>query len=202
VPAVTANDGDRIEAAIAFALAQQGKRYVWATAGPNTFDCSGLVFRAFEHAGISFRGRPTTWSLVGMGIAVPRSQIRRGDLIFPDPGHVQIYLGAGQVIEAANSHVALNKQIRVAPMYAFWRARRLITGSISITQPETGQAPQAPSSIDPLQGAANSALDWASDPKHWYNLLMIILGVLLIIIALYRMAGNTVKDTVLEVVNA
>lgn len=202
MPSTTGNAGDRIEAAISFALAQQGKRYVWATSGPNTYDCSGLVYRAFEHAGMSFRGRPTTYSLVGMGTAVSRGELRRGDLIFPHPGHVQIYLGGGQVIEAANPRVPLNQQIRVAPMSGFWRARRLISGSIEITVPEQGQTPTSPQPTDPMQVAANSALNWASDPKHWYNLLMIILGILLILVALYRMAGDTVKDTVLEVVNA
>ena len=205
MPSTTSSAGDRIEAAIAFAHAQEGKRYVWATAGPNTYDCSGLVYRAFQHAGYAFKGRPTTYSLVGMGTAVKKNDLRRGDLIFPNPGHVQIYLGGGKVVEAASSHLPRNKPIRTAGMSGFWRARRLINGAAIITsendQQASGQSGTG-NQNDALVGAVSGALDWAADAKHWYNLLMIILGILLILIALYRIAGNGIKDTVLELVNA
>jgi cell wall-associated NlpC family hydrolase len=205
MPSTTADVTDRVEAAISFAIAQTGKRYVWASSGPNTYDCSGLVYRAFQHAGYKFNGRPTTYSLVGMGIPVRRDQLRRGDLIFPNPGHVQIYLGGGRVVEAASPRLPRNQQIRQAGMSGFWRARRLLQGSIQITQSESGttQTSPAPSGQnDVLMQSLSGALDWAADSKHWLNLLMIILGILLMIIALYRMAGNGIKDTVLEVVNA
>ena len=36
--------GDQVEAAITVAMTKLGAPYVWATAGPDTFDCSGLTW--------------------------------------------------------------------------------------------------------------------------------------------------------------
>ena len=41
----------RARIAVAYALAQVGKRYVAAAAGPNSFDCSGLTLAAWAQAG-------------------------------------------------------------------------------------------------------------------------------------------------------
>ena len=38
--------------AAAFACAQAGKPYVWAAAGPNSYDCSGLVLAAWKQVGV------------------------------------------------------------------------------------------------------------------------------------------------------
>ena len=93
-------------AAIAFAEAQLGKPYCWAGQGPGCFDCSGLVFAAYAAAGIHI-GR-TTFQWQQDGPQIPLSQLRPGDLLFSagsdgtpaSPGHVVMYLGSGQVIQA------------------------------------------------------------------------------------------------------
>ena len=90
-------------AAIAFALRQLGKPYQWGAAGPDAFDCSGLVFAAYAAAGIAIAR--TTFQRRQDGPQVPLSQIQPGDLLFSagsdgtpaDPGHVVMYLGGGQV---------------------------------------------------------------------------------------------------------
>src|SRR5207302_945442 len=92
--------------AIAFALAQLGKPYQWGAAGPGAYDCSGLVYAAYAAAGIHIAR--TTYQWQQDGPAVPLSQIQPGDLLFSagsdgtasDPGHVVMYLGNGQVIQA------------------------------------------------------------------------------------------------------
>ncbi len=92
--------------AIAFAEAQLGKPYCWAGQGPGCFDCSGLVFAAYAAAGI--RIARTTYQWQQDGPEVPLSQIQPGDLLFSagsdgtpaSPGHVVMYLGGGQVIQA------------------------------------------------------------------------------------------------------
>jgi cell wall-associated NlpC family hydrolase len=93
-------------AAIAFAKAQLGKPYQWGAAGPGAYDCSGLVYAAYVAAGI--RIARTTFQWEQDGPVVPLSQIQPGDLLFSagsdgtpaNPGHVVMYLGGGQVIQA------------------------------------------------------------------------------------------------------
>ena len=92
--------------AIAFAVRQVGKPYQWGAAGPNAYDCSGLVFAAYAAAGISIAR--TTFGWRQDGPTVPLDSIEPGDLLFSagsdgtnaNPGHVVMYLGGGQIIQA------------------------------------------------------------------------------------------------------
>jgi peptidoglycan DL-endopeptidase CwlO len=92
--------------AIGFAVRQVGKPYRWGAAGPDAYDCSGLVYAAYAAAGIAIAR--TTFGWRHDGPQVPLSQIQPGDLLFSaggdgtpaNPGHVVMYLGGGQVIQA------------------------------------------------------------------------------------------------------
>lgn len=110
----------RIEIVIGYALAQQGDRYVFATSGPNTFDCSGLVLAAFKQIGLKLPH--FTGSLIKLGTRVSRDSMKRGDIVFPQSGHVGIYLGNGQMVHASGS----KRKVVVAKVYGFYAARRLI----------------------------------------------------------------------------
>jgi cell wall-associated NlpC family hydrolase len=85
------------------AVAQRGKPYVWAAAGPGSFDCSGLVQYAFKAAGISLPHSSRSQS--AMGTQVARAEARPGDLVaFYSPvSHIGIYLGNGQMVHAPTS---------------------------------------------------------------------------------------------------
>jgi hypothetical protein len=108
------------DSAIAYALAQVGKPYVYGATGPNGYDCSGLVMAAYAHAGIKLPR--TTYAQVLVGTRISSSRLLApGDLVFPDPGHVQIYLGNGRVVEAPHT----GAQVRVMNMWGFWTARRV-----------------------------------------------------------------------------
>ena len=93
-------------AAIAFALAQVGKPYQWGAAGPDAYDCSGLVYAAYAAAGIRIARTTFGWRQDGPQIPLP--DIQPGDLLFSagsdgtpaNPGHVVMYLGGGQIIQA------------------------------------------------------------------------------------------------------
>jgi cell wall-associated NlpC family hydrolase len=95
-----------VATAISFALAQLGKPYQWGAAGPDAYDCSGLVYAAYTAAGIHIARTTFQWYLDGP--QVPLNQIEPGDLLFSagsdgtptDPGHVVMYLGGGQIIQA------------------------------------------------------------------------------------------------------
>jgi cell wall-associated NlpC family hydrolase len=97
-----------VATAISFAKAQLGCPYVWGGTGPcaNGYDCSGLVYAAYAAARIHIARTTHQWQQDGL--VVPLSQIQPGDLLFSagsdgtpaNPGHVVMYLGSGQVIQA------------------------------------------------------------------------------------------------------
>ena len=104
--------------AISFALGEVGKPYVWGATGPATYDCSGLIMRAFQTAGINLPrvSREQFYS----GGHVPVAQAQPGDLLFyatdrNDPAtihHVVLYMGDGKMVEAPYS----GEQVRVQPV--------------------------------------------------------------------------------------
>jgi cell wall-associated NlpC family hydrolase len=103
-PSIPLPPGSSTAAAAAnAALSKVGSPYVWAAAGPDSFDCSGLVVWAFGQAGRP--GLPhSTYSLVTMGISVPLDQLQVGDLVFPaGDGHVGIYVGGGNFVHAPHT---------------------------------------------------------------------------------------------------
>ncbi|KZS67588.1 C40 family peptidase [Mycobacterium ostraviense] len=93
--------GGRAAIAARAALSRLGCPYVWGATGPGQFDCSGLVQWAYAQAGVHLDR--TTYQQIHDGIAVPRSQVRPGDLVFPHPGHVQMAIGNNLVVEAPYS---------------------------------------------------------------------------------------------------
>jgi LysM repeat protein len=92
--------------AVRVALAQVGKPYAWGGAGPDSFDCSGLVMYAYAAAGISLPHY--TVSQYDDTTRISESQLEPGDLVFYDtgggaqPGHVAMYIGNGDVVSANN----------------------------------------------------------------------------------------------------
>lgn len=112
----------KVQIVIAYALRQQGKRYVWNMAGPNTFDCSGLTLAAYAQVGIHMAH--FTGDQMKLGIRVSRAQLRPGDLVFPSDHHVGIYLGDGKAIFAPHSGSVV--QIQTLSSYIY-TARRILT---------------------------------------------------------------------------
>ena len=88
-----------VAAAIAFAKAQIASRTSWR---PGAY-CSGLVYAAYAAAGIHLARTTYQWQQDGPYPAVPdparRPAVLRR-LAAPNPGHVVMYLGGGQVIQA------------------------------------------------------------------------------------------------------
>ena len=105
---------------VQFALAQVGKPYKFATAGPNSYDCSGLALASYAQVGI--RVPHQTGQIIRMGKAVPRDKLQPGDLVFPSRGHVGIYIGGGKIVHAPQP----GQRVKVAAIYAFHTARRIL----------------------------------------------------------------------------
>lgn len=190
------NANGRVAVAIAFARAQIGKPYRWASTGPDSYDCSGLVYRAFQAAGYQFQGRPTTYTLIGMGTAVDKADIQPGDLVFPDAGHVQIYSGGGMIIEAP--HTGAN--VREVPEWGpYWRIRRLIQNNLSdkgTVSGTDGSAPVNGSQSDSTLAALNILAANASNPNTWKRVLFVLLGVIMVLVGVGRMAEGDVTTVV------
>ena len=90
--------------AVQFALAQMGKTYVYAAAGPDHFDCSGLVMAAFASAGVSL---PHYSGAQYAALPhVPLTAVQPGDLLFWGSGasvHVAFYYGNARILESGGS---------------------------------------------------------------------------------------------------
>jgi peptidoglycan DL-endopeptidase CwlO len=92
--------------ALSYAQGQIGKPYTWGAAGPDAFDCSGLVMAAYATAGITVPR--TSQAQFAWGPRVRPGQEQPGDLVFfagadgtpASPGHVGIVVGNGMMIEA------------------------------------------------------------------------------------------------------
>jgi cell wall-associated NlpC family hydrolase len=75
---------------------------VWAAAGPDGFDCSGLVVYVYAQIGISLPH--SSYALAGMGAPVDRADLQPGDLVFFNGnGHMGIYIGGGNMVHAPHT---------------------------------------------------------------------------------------------------
>jgi cell wall-associated NlpC family hydrolase len=100
-PVVAASQAAQV--AVNTALAQRGKPYVWAAAGPGSFDCSGLMQFAYAAAGIDL---PHSSAMQArMGRAVSATDLAPGDLVFyySPISHVGMYIGNGQIVNAPSA---------------------------------------------------------------------------------------------------
>jgi len=87
---------------VGLAMQELGKPYVWGTAGPSTFDCSGLVMYVFAKLGVSLPHNAA--AQYGYGTPVAYGDLQPGDLVFFEGlGHVGIYIGAGEFIHAPHT---------------------------------------------------------------------------------------------------
>lgn len=102
---VPSSNSSDVETVVQSALAQVGKRYVWAASNPNVgFDCSGLVYYAFKQVGVTLNRIAADQYY--NGTPVSRNQLQRGDLVFFSSGgyigHVGLYIGNGQFVHASD----------------------------------------------------------------------------------------------------
>jgi cell wall-associated NlpC family hydrolase len=88
--------------ALTIAASKHGDPYEWGAKGPNAFDCSGLIYYAFRHAG---RALPRTAQEQYDSVEhISRRSLRPGDLVFfhygDDVYHVGIYAGHNRIWHA------------------------------------------------------------------------------------------------------
>jgi cell wall-associated NlpC family hydrolase len=108
-----------VDVAVEFAKDQLGEPYVWAAAGPDAWDCSGLTMQAWAAAGENL----SHYSVAQYDETTPIafSDIQRGDLLFWSDGdpssiyHVAMYLGNGMMIHAPQP----GENVQIVSMY-YW----------------------------------------------------------------------------------
>jgi cell wall-associated NlpC family hydrolase len=92
------------------------KPYVWGDEGPNSFDCSGLVYAAYKSAGLGW----PIWDRLNSGLyytytkQIPLAEMEPGDLLFysykgtiSTIHHITIYAGNGMMWEARSTKSGL-----------------------------------------------------------------------------------------------
>jgi cell wall-associated NlpC family hydrolase len=110
----------RIRTVIAYAMAQRGDPYRWGAAGPNAFDCSGLVMASCLRVGIHLPHQ--TGAMLSHGVRVSRANLRPGDIVFLSSSHVGLYIGGNRVVVAPQS----GERVKVQTIYAWYAARRIL----------------------------------------------------------------------------
>jgi cell wall-associated NlpC family hydrolase len=123
-PNITVNGNSVGVQALKWALSKVGDPYVWGAAGPNAFDCSGLVLWAYAQVGISLLHY--TGDQWNEGEHISRDQLEPGDLVFffSDLSHVGLYVGNGLMVDAPTFGIP----VHVEPIYwsAFEGAVRIV----------------------------------------------------------------------------
>jgi cell wall-associated NlpC family hydrolase len=84
--------GDEV---VAYARRQLGKPYVFDTAGPESFDCSGLVLAAYQRVGVPLPHNAAEQARVTRRVYQTGLTLEPGDLVFyyQPIDHVSIYVG-------------------------------------------------------------------------------------------------------------
>jgi cell wall-associated NlpC family hydrolase len=89
-----------------------GYPYVWATAGPSSFDCSGFTYWVVKNVTGRDIGRGT-WTQVSAGTPVGRHNLQPGDLVFHQNtytaglSHVGLYIGNNKMVNALNENAGV-----------------------------------------------------------------------------------------------
>ena len=89
---------------VEYALQYVGYPYVYGTAGPNTFDCSGFTYYVYYQSGYTLNR--SSRDQVKNGVAISKEDLQQGDLVFFStngqyPTHVGLYIGDNNIVHAS-----------------------------------------------------------------------------------------------------
>ncbi|MFI6298116.1 C40 family peptidase [Nonomuraea sp. NPDC050790] len=112
------------EKALAYAMDKRGTPYVWGGTGRRGYDCSGLMLRAYESAGIELpRTAAQQYSAFSRKIAW--KDLKPGDLVFfSGLGHVGMISKPGHMVHAPRTGDVVKEE-----KLSSWR-RRAFVGAV------------------------------------------------------------------------
>jgi cell wall-associated NlpC family hydrolase len=152
--------------AVKFALAQRGKPYVWGNEGPDSFDCSGLVWAAYKYAGVHMQARTARAQYYSTRV-VPPTQMLPGDLVFfgPDKSnpesihHVGIYVGGNRIVHAPTA----GDKVKVSSIWwwEFFAATRVVP---AVKAPNAKPKPK-PTPTPTAKPTPKPTPSWSTTPK-------------------------------------
>jgi hypothetical protein len=148
---------------VAAAETRIGDPYLWGGAGPNTFDCSGLVMWAYAHAGISLPHY--SGDQYSLTTPVAANALQPGDLLFPaNPGeHVAMYVGNGNIIQAPYTGATVQVISLTSTGNFFVHFGRLHIASVLVPTPLVVANPGSAGAY--AQSVVNSKPGWG--PAQW-----------------------------------
>ena len=100
------------DSVVSTATAQSGKPYVWGASGTGSYDCSGLVYYAYQKKNkVKLANqRATANTYFNSGKKVAQNDLRKGDLVFFEKysdgtvHHIGIYAGDNTFVHASGSY--------------------------------------------------------------------------------------------------
>lgn len=157
--------------AVRYALAQLGKPYVWGDEGPDSFDCSGLVWAAYKYAGVHMQARTARAQYYSTRV-VPPNQMLPGDLVFFGPvksnpesiHHVGIYIGGSRIVHAPTA----GDKVKISPIWwwEFFAATRVVPAvKAPNAKPKPKPTPTPTAKPTPNPTTPKPTPSWSTSPK-------------------------------------
>jgi cell wall-associated NlpC family hydrolase len=157
----------RAVAALQFALAQRGDWYVWSTEGPDTYDCSGLMYAAYHSVAAGnyplMRVSRDQYSQTDKK-TVDRYSLLPGDLLFfsstsswEQIHHVAMYAGNGMMVEAPRTGLKVRLvPVRWSSLFAATRVYGPVDGGQTSVPTSGGSSSGGSSSGGSSSGGSSS----------------------------------------------
>jgi cell wall-associated NlpC family hydrolase len=128
----TSRGGSAVGLKLAKLIAQEmGKPYQWGGTGPDSYDCSGLVYSIYGKLGIVLPR--VARDQAGAGTYVSKEELAYGDLVFfardgKNIHHVGIYIGDGMMVHSPQTGDVVKKTTIMSGYYekVYYTARRVI----------------------------------------------------------------------------
>ncbi|WP_237266932.1 NlpC/P60 family protein [Thermoclostridium stercorarium] len=110
---------------------EMGKPYQWGATGPDSYDCSGLVYTLYGKIGVSLPR--VSRDQAKAGVYVSKDSLQYGDLVFfaadgKNVNHVGIYVGNGEFVHAPFTGSVVKVSSLTTGYYSrtYYTARRVI----------------------------------------------------------------------------